>query len=85
MRKSKGLRKDCVWPVQGAGKPVTLGRWVWTPLAVMGGSGLKGREELGHSAEAPMIPPSPWVPRLYNQLLPGQSLGCPRAPQTRFM
>lgn len=70
---------------EGAGKPVTLGRWVWTPLAVMGRSGLKGREELGHRAEAPVFPPSLWVPRLYNQLLPGQSPGCPWAPQPRFM
>lgn len=48
--------------------------WNWTPLA---------RAELGHSPEAPTPPlitgqSSSWAPSPYNQLLPGQSPGCPR-------
>lgn len=60
---------------RGLGTPVTLGRWVWTPLAVMGGSGLKGREELGHRAEAPVFLPCPGFPVYATSCFLGKALG----------
>lgn len=77
MRKSKGLRKECVWPVQGGGKAGDPGAMGLDPSGChgkerpegQGGAGTQGRSS--HVPALPLGSPSiqpaaswakPWVP-----------------------